>query len=89
MSTGIGIFLVVLGAIIAFALPGLNVVEGANWEMIGYILIIAGAIVTLLSIFFAAKSRKAASVTTVRRDAAGNEVRATESKDNLALGTEL
>lgn len=82
MSIGIGIFLIVVGAIIAFALPGLNVIDGANWEMIGYILILAGAIVTIISLFMA-RSRKSKAVTTISRDAAGNEVRATEAKDSL------
>lgn len=85
MSIGIGIFLIVAGAIVAFALPGLEAVGGVEWSMIGYILILAGAIIAVISLILAARGRKSASVTQVSTDANGNQVRATESKDNLGV----
>ncbi len=62
MSLGLGIFLLVVGAIMVFAL---NVtVEWMDIELVGYILMGAGAVVVLLGIVLL--MRKRSSVTTTR-----------------------
>ncbi|MCY7287048.1 MAG: DUF6458 family protein [Cryobacterium sp.] len=62
MSLGLGIFLLVIGAIMVFAL---NVtVEWMDIELVGYILMGAGAVVVLLGIVLL--MRKRSSVTTTR-----------------------
>lgn len=62
MSLGLGIFLLVIGAIMVFAL---NVtVEWMDIELVGYILMGAGAVVVLLGIVLL--TRKRSSVTTTR-----------------------
>ena len=62
MYIGLGIVLIVLGAILAFAL---NVdIPGVGDDTLGYILMIAGVIAILLS--FAMTRRRAAGVTTTR-----------------------
>lgn len=63
MSLGFGIFLMAAGAIVAFALPGLFAIEGANWTMIGYILMAAGALVTIFGIVQLARSGRSSTVT--------------------------
>jgi len=62
MSLGLGIFLLVIGAIMVFAL---NVtVEWMDIELVGYILMGAGAVVVLLGIVLL--TRKRSSVTRTR-----------------------
>ncbi len=62
MSLGLGIFLLVVGAIMVFAL---NVtVEWMDIELVGYILMSAGAVIVLLGIVLL--TRKRSSVTTTR-----------------------
>ena len=62
MYIGLGIVLIVLGAILAFAL---NVdIPGVGDDTLGYILMIAGVIAILLS--FAMTRRRPAGVTTTR-----------------------
>lgn len=59
MSIGSGILLFVIGAILAFAV---NVeVEWANLDMIGYILMGAGALIFLLGIILMARKRQSVS----------------------------
>jgi hypothetical protein len=62
MSIGFGIFLLVLGAILSFAVQ--DSFSGFDLTMIGYILMAGGALVTLLSVAFLARKNK--SVSTVR-----------------------
>lgn len=63
MGIGSGIFLVVIGAILAFAL---NVqVAWIDVRLVGYILIGAGVVVFLLSLIFMLRRRQ---TTTVRRN---------------------
>ena len=60
MSIGLGIVLFVIGAILAFAL---NVsVDWIDLQLVGYILMIAGAVVVILGIVLLARRRR--SVTT-------------------------
>jgi len=69
MGIGTGIFLFVVGAIVAFAL---NVsVEWANLDLIGYLLMGAGAVVFLISLALVIKKRS--STETVRHVGAGGE----------------
>jgi membrane-bound ClpP family serine protease len=61
MSIGTGIVLFVIGAILAFAV---NVeVEWVNLDLIGYILMGAGALVFLLGIILLARRRRSETVT--------------------------
>ena len=71
MSIGAGILLFAIGAILAFAV---NVqVEWVNLDMIGYILMGAGALVFLLGIIFLARRRQSETVTRTAVDPAGSE----------------
>ena len=61
MSIGLGIFLFVVGAILAFAL---NVEVGwIDLNLVGYLLMGAGLIITLIGVIFLVRKRQ--SVTTV------------------------
>jgi hypothetical protein len=82
MSIGTGIALFVIGAILTFAI---NVdVTAVDLDMIGIILMIAGAIVFVIGLVFLLRKRQ--STTTVRSgvDANGVQVaeRSTASNDN-------
>jgi len=71
MSIGTGIVLVVIGAILTFALD--LQVAGVNFDLIGYILMIAGAVVFVIGLVL--MMRKRTSVTTVHNnDGANNSV---------------
>jgi membrane protein implicated in regulation of membrane protease activity len=84
LSIGFGIFLMAVGAIIAFAVPGLWQVEGVNWELIGWILLAAGALVTLIGIVMAARSGRSSQVSRSSVDpASGTRVERTERRDDL------
>ena len=62
MSIGLGIFLIVVGAIFAFAL---NVqVDWIDLQLVGYICLIAGVLVTILGIVLLVRRRQ--SITTSR-----------------------
>ncbi|HSP52493.1 MAG TPA: DUF6458 family protein [Cryobacterium sp.] len=62
MSIGFGIFLLVVGAVMVFAL---NIaVDWMDVELVGYILMAAGAVITILGIVLL--TRKRSSVTTTR-----------------------
>ena len=62
MSIGLGIFLFVVGAILAFAV---NVsVDWINLDLVGYLLMGAGVIITIIGIGLLVRSRRA--VTTER-----------------------
>lgn len=78
MSIGFGIFLMVVGAILAFAVQdGIN---GVDLTLVGYILIAGGALVTLLSAI--ALTRKRKTSTTVQSSvnpATGERVEQSES----------
>ncbi|MGC5078212.1 DUF6458 family protein [Agrococcus sp. DT81.2] len=84
MSIGFGIFLMAVGAIIAFAVPGLWQVEGANWELIGWIVLGAGALITLLGIIMAARSGRTSQVSRTAVDPdTGTRVERTERRDDV------
>lgn len=72
MSIGFGIFLIALGAILTYAL---NVeVSWADLDTIGIILMIAGALVTILGIVLVLRRRSAVSETRTGYDANGNRI---------------
>ncbi|WP_019179212.1 DUF6458 family protein [Microbacterium yannicii] len=83
MSIGAGIALFAIGAILAFAV---NIeVEWVNLDMIGYILMGAGAVIFLVGIILMARRRQTDSVTRTAVDpAAGERVtrRSTSSPDD-------
>lgn len=72
MSIGSGIFLFVVGAILAFALN--FQVDWINLDLVGYLLMGAGVVIFLIGIVLAARKRQ--SITTVRSgvDADGQNV---------------
>jgi Domain of unknown function (DUF6458) len=71
MSIGAGLFLFAIGAILAFAV---NVeVEWVNLDMIGYILMGAGAVVFLVGIILMARRRQSETVTHTSVDPSGQE----------------
>jgi hypothetical protein len=71
MGIGSGIFLFVLGAILAFAV-NLDLGEVVNLQLIGYLLMGAGVVVFLISLVMV--MRKRSSVSTVRQvDGNGGE----------------
>ncbi|MFB7250780.1 DUF6458 family protein [Microbacterium sp. NPDC056234] len=82
MSIGTGVVLFVIGAILAFAV---NVeVEWANLDLIGYILMGAGAVVFIIGLILLAKRRRTDVVTRTATDpAAGEQVsrRSTRTDD--------
>ena len=59
MSLGLGIVLFAIGAILAFALN--LTVDWIDLQMVGYILMIAGAIVIILGIILLARRRRSVS----------------------------
>ncbi|SDK84709.1 hypothetical protein E3T54_02525 [Cryobacterium sp. Sr8] len=81
MSIGLGIFLFVVGAILVFAL---NVsVDVINLDLVGYILMGAGAVITILGLVL--MTRKRSSVVTTRSavdPASGEQVTRHENKAN-------
>ena len=79
MSIGLGIFLIVLGAILAFALQ--VQVDWIDLQLVGYICLIAGVLVTILGIVLLVRRRQ--SLTTSRTSidpASGERVDATRSE---------
>lgn len=71
MSIGAGIALFAIGAILAFAV---NVeVEWVNLDVIGYILMAAGAIIFIIGIVLMMRRRSVDSVTHTAVDPSGNE----------------
>jgi len=71
MSIGGGIALIVIGAILAFALE--FQVAGIDIQLIGYILIAAGVVVTLLGIVFASRRRQTTATSRTSVDPATGE----------------
>lgn len=83
MSIGTGVVLFVIGAILAFAV---NVeVEWVNLDLVGYILMGAGAIVFLIGIVLLVRRRRTETVSHTAVDPAVGERttrRSTTSSDN-------
>ena len=71
MSLGLGIVLFAIGAVLAFAL---NVaVDWINLQMVGYILMAAGAVVIVLGIILLARRRSAVTTSRTTVDPATGE----------------
>ena len=71
MSIGGGIALIVIGAVLAFALD--FQVAGIDIQLIGYILIAAGVVVTILGIALAFRKRSVVSTSRTGIDPASGE----------------
>ncbi|MFG6445727.1 DUF6458 family protein [Microbacterium sp. P06] len=82
MSIGAGIALFVIGAILAFAIQ--VDVPGINLDMIGYILMAAGALVFIIGLVLMVRRRQTDTVTRTAVDpVAGEQVtRQTTRRDN-------
>ncbi|GEK80112.1 DUF6458 family protein [Agrococcus baldri] len=84
MSIGFGIFLMAVGAIVAWAVPALWQVDGVDWALIGYILLGAGALITLIGIIMAASRGRTSQVSRSRVDPdTGTRVERTERRDDV------
>ncbi|MEV8272730.1 DUF6458 family protein [Microbacterium sp. NPDC077184] len=84
MSIGAGIFLFAVGAILAFAV---NVdVQWVNLDMIGYILMAAGAVIFVIGLVLMMRRRSVDSVTRTTDSAGGERVtrRSTSASDDAA-----
>lgn len=86
MSIGTGIALFVIGAILAFAI---NIeVSWANLDLIGYILMGAGAVVFIIGLILIARRRQTNSVTRTSVDpgsGAQTTRRTTSAPDDTAI----
>ena len=71
MSIGLGIFLLVVGAILVWALD--VTVTGIDLQLVGYILLAAGALVTILGIVLMTRRRNSVSTTRTIADPANGE----------------
>lgn len=71
MSIGLGIFLIAVGAILVYALD--VSVEWIDLDMVGYILMAAGAIVTILGLVLLARRRRSIATTSTRVDPVNGE----------------
>ncbi|TFB69093.1 hypothetical protein E3O06_16090 [Cryobacterium glaciale] len=71
MSIGLGIFLLVVGAILVWALD--ITVTGVDLQLVGYILLAAGALVTVLGIVLMTRRRNSVSTTRTIADPANGE----------------
>lgn len=74
MSIGAGIFMVVLGAVLAFAVDPSLGGGFVNLDLIGYILMGAGAVVTLIGIVFLFKKRTTTTTASTVDSATGARV---------------
>jgi hypothetical protein len=83
MSIGLGIFLLVVGAILVWAID--LTVTGIDLQLVGYILLAAGALVLLLGIVLMTRRRNSVSTTrTVADPVSGEQVtRRENSIDDL------
>ncbi|WP_369826753.1 DUF6458 family protein [Cryobacterium sp. Y11] len=71
MSIGLGIFLLVVGAILVWALD--ITVTGVDLQLVGYILLAAGALVTILGVVLMTRRRNSVSTTRTIADPANGE----------------
>jgi len=71
MSIGLGIFLLVVGAILVWALD--ISVTGVDLQLVGYILLAAGVLVTILGLVLMTRRRNSVSTTRTIADPANGE----------------
>ena len=69
MGIGAGILLIVVGAILTFAVDA--TVTGVNLEVVGWILMLAGAAGLVLFLYFSLRRRAPGTVRTERYDDTG------------------
>ena len=79
MSIGAGIALIVIGAILVFAI-NVDTSQLVDLDMIGYIMMAAGAVVLLLGLVFLFRRRSTEQVTRTVDPAVGERVTRTESR---------
>ncbi|WP_454130089.1 DUF6458 family protein [Microbacterium aurum] len=79
MSIGAGIALIVIGAILVFAI-NVDTSQFVDLDMIGYIMMAAGAVVLLLGLVFLFRRRSTEQVTRTVDPAVGERVTRTESR---------
>ena len=82
MGIGSGIFFIVVGAILAFAL---NVqLSWVDLHLVGYLLMAAGAVITIISLALVARKRQSTSVTSTSVDPSnGRQVTRNDRSDTL------
>lgn len=81
MSIGLGIFLIAIGAILTFAL---NVtVDWIDLDLVGYILMAAGAVVTIIGIALLVRRRRSVSTTQTLSDPVRGE-QVTRREDEIS-----
>ncbi|KQZ07663.1 hypothetical protein ESP57_17635 [Agromyces fucosus] len=81
MSIGLGILLVAIGAVLTFAL---NVtVDWIDLDLVGYILMVAGAIVIIFGLIFMMRRRRSISTTSSTADPVVGQ-RVTRTEDQAA-----
>ena len=82
MSLGAGIFLLALGAILAFAVD--VQVPGVDLTIVGYILMLAGVVGIILGIALIARKRQSVSTTSTQVDpASGSRVQRSVREDDI------
>ncbi|MET0590234.1 MAG: DUF6458 family protein [Naasia sp.] len=82
MSLGAGIFLLALGAILAFAVD--VQVPGVDLTIVGYILMVAGAVGIILGIALIARKRQSVATTQTSVDpASGSRVQRSVREDDI------
>ncbi|RIJ76181.1 hypothetical protein D1871_13580 [Nakamurella silvestris] len=81
MRTGFGVFLIVVGAILAFAVK--KSFEAFDLTMIGYILMAAGALLAVIGMLSWMPRTRRARSTAVTTDAYGQQV-VTERDDRIS-----
>ncbi len=83
MSLGLGIFLIVVGAILTFAVHA--TVVGISLLIVGEILMAAGVLVVILGIFLILRKRQSTATTRVSNDpVSGDQVTQRERRDDAA-----
>ena len=79
MSIGLGIALIAIGAILVYAI-NVDTSQFVDLDMIGYIMMAAGAVVSLLGLVFLFRRRSSEQVTRTVDPAVGERVTRTESR---------
>lgn len=77
MTMGIGVSLIVVGAIMSFALS--DIIPNVDLGLIGYIFMGAGAVIFLISFILTLSDRRQVSTTRTVNDGQGGQVRRTEN----------
>lgn len=82
MGIGSGIFFIVVGAILAFAL---NVqLSWVDLRLVGYLLMAAGAVITIISLALVARKRQSTSITSTSVDPNnGQQVTRNDRRDTV------